>query len=61
MNKRLQRYKSRDTSAHTSWYSPGAGKYWKRQLHKARRRYWKDERHMRGLARYESTVNWRND
>ena len=40
----------------------GTGKWWKRALHKARRRAAKAEitgRHVRGLAGYESTVNWR--
>lgn len=37
----------------------GNGKFWKRQLSKVRRRAWKDERHPRGLAGMESTVNYK--
>jgi hypothetical protein len=35
------------------------GRYWKRCLSKARRRAWRDERHPRGLAGWESTVNYK--
>ena len=36
----------------------GQGKFWKRQLSKARRRSYKDT-HQRGLARYERECNWK--
>lgn len=36
----------------------GNGRYWKRRLSKARRRYWKDT-HKRGLMSIESTCNWK--
>lgn len=42
---------------------PGRGRYWKRQLHRARRRYWKDRlagRRGKDPAPYESTVSWRD-
>jgi len=48
---------------------PGNGKYLKRQLHKARRHYWKikikrqfwrgTRPHPRGYGNYRSEVNWR--
>jgi hypothetical protein len=49
---------------------PGLGSWWKRALHKARRRYWREmiargfwldkvEPHPREPVRYESEVNWR--
>ena len=43
---------------------PGFGKYWKRQLHKARRRYWKalhrhGKTHPRTPTHYEAEVNWK--
>jgi hypothetical protein len=50
INKRLQRQRSKDSQDHTSWYGADSGRYWKRQLAKARRRYWKfPENHKRGL------------
>ncbi len=42
------------------WASAHEGKFWKRLLHKARRRAWRSEGHERGLAGIESTVNWKN-
>lgn len=41
------------------WGRAGNGKFWKRQLAKVRRRAWKNERHTRGLAGMESTVNYK--
>lgn len=39
-------------------WNRGNGKFWKRQLSKARRRAWKDP-HQRGLTRYETECNWK--
>lgn len=42
----------------------GQGRFWKKALHRARRRYWRDKlrgaRHPHYPAGLESTVNWRN-
>jgi hypothetical protein len=49
---------------------PGLGTYWKRKMHKARRRYWREmidrgfwldhiEPHPRRGLHYESMVSWR--
>jgi len=49
---------------------PGLGRYWKREMHQARRRYWREmirrgywcgtvAPHPRTPARYEREVNWR--
>lgn len=45
------------------WGGPGDGKFWKRKMHKARRRAWKDEylrgrTHFRGMG-VEGEVNWK--
>lgn len=53
-----------------TWGSPGLGRYCKRQLSKARRRYWKEmverqywldgvEPHPRTPLRWESECNWK--
>ena len=43
------------------WVSAHNGKYWKRQMHKARRRAWK-QYGIEGIPDniYESTCNWKN-
>jgi hypothetical protein len=46
-----------------TWGSRGEGRYWKRQLSKARRRAWRTElagHRPRGLPDIESRVNWKN-
>lgn len=43
-----------------TWLTAHSGRYWKRLLSKKRRKTWKDERHQRGLAGLESTVNYKN-
>ena len=47
------------------WPKKGLGRYWKRRLSKARRKYAKavltqTTPHERGLADLESTVSWRS-
>lgn len=50
-------------SSHASftdrWSGRGIGRFWKRQLSKARRRAWKDP-HKRGLMNYEHECNWKS-
>lgn len=46
----------------SSWPAPHIGKWWKRKLHKARRRWYKERLHgRRGKepTAYESEVNWK--
>ena len=48
--------------SHTRWPKRRVGRYWKRQLSKARRRFAKQVlRHGRGKepTRYESECNWK--
>jgi len=37
----VDRAKNANTKCYNIWVSPHQGKYWKRKMHKARRRAWK--------------------
>lgn len=49
----------KDPRYYLRWPGRHTGKYWKRKLSKLRRRYWKDERHQRGLPAAMSEVNYK--
>lgn len=53
------RMKKAQVSFSEMWPAPHEGRYWKRQLSKARRRAWKNGIEGTPINKYESYCNWK--